>query len=67
MSEEKFSVSTAITNSSLYNEDFAPIPQAKRNWGTWHIAAIWIGMAVCIPTYILASSLIEEGMNWWQA
>ena len=24
-------------------------------------------MAVCIPTYMLASSLIEQGMNWWQA
>jgi NCS1 family nucleobase:cation symporter-1 len=24
-------------------------------------------MAVCIPTYMLASSLINSGMNWWQA
>ena len=24
-------------------------------------------MAACIPTYMLASSLIAEGMNWWQA
>lgn len=24
-------------------------------------------MAACIPTYMLASSLIGEGMNWWQA
>ena len=24
-------------------------------------------MAACIPTYMLASSLIDGGMNWWQA
>ncbi len=24
-------------------------------------------MAACIPTYMLASSLISEGMSWWQA
>jgi NCS1 family nucleobase:cation symporter-1 len=24
-------------------------------------------MAACIPTYMLASSLIGVGMNWWQA
>jgi NCS1 family nucleobase:cation symporter-1 len=24
-------------------------------------------MAACVPTYMLASSLIDEGMNWWQA
>ncbi len=31
------------------------------------MAALWIGMAVCIPTYTIASSLIGGGMNWWQA
>ncbi|MBI3548088.1 MAG: NCS1 family nucleobase:cation symporter-1 [Elusimicrobia bacterium] len=31
------------------------------------IAALWISMSACIPTYMLASSLISEGMNWWQA
>lgn len=31
------------------------------------MAALWVGMAVCIPTYQLASGLIATGMNWWQA
>ena len=56
-----------IKNTSLYNEDLAPIPQEKRKWGTWNYAALWISMSLCIPTYMLASSLIEGGMNWWQA
>ncbi|HET9430750.1 MAG TPA: NCS1 family nucleobase:cation symporter-1 [Chitinophagaceae bacterium] len=56
-----------IPDSSLINEDLAPIPQSKRSWGTWNYAALWISMSLCIPTYMLASSLIEGGMNWWQA
>ena len=51
----------------LWNEDLAPVPPARRTWTWWNIAALWIGMAVCITTYTLASSLIEQGMNWWQA
>ncbi len=53
--------------SSLINEDLAPVPVNKRTWGTWNYAALWISMSLCIPTYMLASSLIGGGMNWWQA
>ena len=56
-----------IQPSSLINEDLAPIPPEKRKWGTWNYAALWISMSLCIPTYMLASSLIGGGMNWWQA
>ncbi|MFC0771435.1 NCS1 family nucleobase:cation symporter-1 [Terrimonas alba] len=56
-----------IQPSSLINEDLAPIPTEKRKWGTWNYAALWISMSLCIPTYMLASSLIGGGMNWWQA
>lgn len=54
-------------NSSLYNEDLAIVPPEKRTWGTWNFAALWISMSLCIPTYTMASSLISNGMNWWQA
>src|SRR3954453_10920548 len=57
----------AENNSSLYNEDLAPVPMHKRTWNTWNYAALWISMSLCIPTYMLASSLIGGGMNWWQA
>lgn len=55
------------TNTSLYSEDLAPIPLQRRTWNTWNYAALWISMSLCIPTYMLASSLIGGGMNWWQA
>ena len=56
-----------LEGSPLYNSDLAPIPSTGRRWGTLDIANLWIGMSVCIPTYMLASSLISGGMNWWQA
>jgi NCS1 family nucleobase:cation symporter-1 len=52
---------------TLTNEDLAPVPPDRRTWGARHYAALWIGMAVCIPTYMLAASLIDAGMSWWQA
>src|SRR3954449_2850175 len=56
-----------IERSALFNEDLAPVPIAKRNWSTYNYAALWISMAHCIPTYMMASGLIAAGMNWWQA
>ena len=57
----------SIRQSSLFNEDLAPVPPERRRWRTWNFAALWISMSACIPTYMLASSLIGGGMNWWQA
>jgi len=56
-----------IEGSRLYNEDLAPVPAGKRSWGMWNIAALWVGMAVCIPTYSLSAGLISQGMTWKQA
>ena len=49
------------------NKDLAPTRIIDRKWGTYDIAALWISMSACIPTYMLASSLISEGMNWYEA
>jgi len=54
-------------DASLVNDDLLPVSISKRSWNTWNYAALWISMSLCIPTYMLASSLIEGGMNWWQA
>jgi NCS1 family nucleobase:cation symporter-1 len=58
---------SAIEQSPLYNRDLAPVPVAERRWTTYNFAALWISMAHCIPTYMLASGLMASGMNWWQA
>src|SRR6185312_8790587 len=67
MNAEIVDIPENLAHSSLCSEDLAPIPLSKRTWGTWNYAALWISMSLCIPTYMLASSLIEGGMNWWQA
>ena len=56
-----------IEASPLYNEDLAPVPLSRRNWTTYNYAALWVSMAHCIPTYMLASGLMTSGMNWSQA
>jgi len=56
-----------MTDPSLYNDGLAPVPLAKRTWGKWNIAALWVGMAVCVPTYTLASERVGQGMSAWQA
>src|SRR5205809_396251 len=54
-------------SSRLYNKDLAPTNPEQRTWGTYNFAALWISMAHCIPTYMLASGLIGAGMSWGQA
>jgi NCS1 family nucleobase:cation symporter-1 len=53
--------------SALSNDDLAPTPVAGRTWNLWHIASLWVGMSVCIPTYMLAASMIDAGMTWRQS
>src|SRR5271155_3328347 len=57
----------ALADSPLFNDDLAPVGPESRRWRWWNFAALWISMAACIPTYMLASSLIDGGMNWWEA
>src|SRR5437899_3452686 len=56
-----------LADSAFHSRDMAPTTWAQRKWGMKDIAALWISMSACIPTYMLASSLIAEGMSWWQA
>ncbi len=59
--------SESITHSPYWNKDIAPVGKEHRTWAAKDFAVLWISMSACIPTYMLASSLIAEGMNWWQA
>ena len=56
-----------LQDSSLFTADLAPVPPERRKWRVGSFAALWISMSACIPTYMLASSLIGGGMNWWEA
>src|SRR5215208_3313642 len=56
-----------VSDSPYWSHDMAPAPRAGRRWRMKDFAVLWISMSACIPTYMVASSLIAEGMNWWQA
>jgi NCS1 family nucleobase:cation symporter-1 len=56
-----------LSASPFWNPDLAPTPLERRTWSTYNIAALWIGMSVVITTYTLASGIMQQGMNWWQA
>jgi len=56
-----------MNDPTLWNEDLAPVPPEQRTWTIRHYVALWIGMCICIPAYMLAASLMQAGMYWWQA
>jgi NCS1 family nucleobase:cation symporter-1 len=51
----------------LINEDLSPTAPEQRTWSRWDIAALWVGMVICIPTYGLAAGLVEQGFPLWLA
>ena len=53
--------------NGLANADLLPTDAAQRTWDWRAYAALWVAMVVCVPTYLLAGGLIEQGMNWYQA
>jgi NCS1 family nucleobase:cation symporter-1 len=56
-----------MADALLINADLAPVGAERRTWGTWNFAALWVAMAITIPTYTLASSLVERGWTWLAA
>lgn len=57
----------APDNDQLWNADLAPTDKSAQSWGWTDIGALWVGMAICVPSYLLSSGLIQQGMSWWQA
>lgn len=55
------------TDTDLSNRDIAALPPSRRRWNARSFFALWAGMSINIPSYWIAASLIDEGMNWWQA
>jgi len=57
----------AGSSPELWNADLAPTDAAHKTWRAWHYVALWIGMVMCIPVYMLAAGLIDQGFSAWQA
>lgn len=52
---------------SLINDDIRPAKAEERHWSVLNMASLWVGMVVCVPAYMLAGGLVQQGMNWMQA
>ena len=53
-------------DGALYNEDLAPIPADKRQWGAFEIFNVWNNDIQSLFGYSLAASLfITYGLNGW--
>jgi NCS1 family nucleobase:cation symporter-1 len=50
-------VGADIAQSPRFNEDIAPTQAAQRTWTQWNVASLWVGMAICVPTYTLGGVL----------
>jgi NCS1 family nucleobase:cation symporter-1 len=46
-----------IALSPRYNDDIAPTRASQRTWTRWNVASLWVGMAICVPTYTLGGVL----------
>lgn len=53
----ELNVQSDVSNSALYNDDIAPTKISQRTWHKGNVAALWIGMAICVPTYTLGGVL----------
>ncbi len=46
-----------LASSPRYNDDIAPTKASQRTWSRWNVASLWVGMAICVPTYMLGGIL----------
>ena len=54
-------------SDSLTNADIAPTTQAQRSWTWYHYLALWLGMVIAVPAYMLPAGFLEQGMSPVQA
>jgi NCS1 family nucleobase:cation symporter-1 len=40
---------------------------AERTWNTYHVSMLWVGMAICIPSFMMASGAVGMGLPVWAA
>ncbi|KAJ3768492.1 permease for cytosine/purines, uracil, thiamine, allantoin-domain-containing protein [Lentinula raphanica] len=51
----------------LTNEDLLPVPREKQTWKHRNFVAFWIADSFNVNTWMIASSMIQAGLSWWQA
>jgi NCS1 family nucleobase:cation symporter-1 len=54
-----------LLDSKYYNEDIRPTSVAEKTWNTYNISMLWVGMSICIPSFLMASGCVGMGMSVW--
>ena len=62
--EDRYELTKELEPSQFYNKDLAPVPIEKRVWGYYEYFSMWVGMSVCVPTWMLGASMISAGFSW---
>ncbi|OJJ49937.1 hypothetical protein ASPZODRAFT_128518 [Penicilliopsis zonata CBS 506.65] len=58
-----------LTNAQLMltNHDLRPVERERRQWRWINFIAFWIADSLNINTWMISSSMIVDGLSWWQA
>jgi NCS1 family nucleobase:cation symporter-1 len=56
-----------LVDSKYYNADLAPTSFKERTWNTYHISMLWVGMAICLPSFTMAQTAVNLGLPVWAA
>ncbi len=67
MNELKHAEQVELSEAPAGAGDLAPTRLSQRTWTWKDMMGLWVGMAACIPSYMLASGAVQQGMSWWQA
>ncbi|KAJ8595846.1 NCS1 nucleoside transporter family [Rhizopogon salebrosus TDB-379] len=49
------------------SDDLLPVPVEERTWTAFSYVAFWGSTSINVSTWMITSSLIVNGMSWWQA
>ena len=49
------------------NADTLPVLASARSFGTYDMAALWVGLVISVPSWQLAGVMVQIGMSWAQA
>ncbi|KAE8352735.1 permease for cytosine/purines, uracil, thiamine, allantoin-domain-containing protein [Aspergillus coremiiformis] len=55
------------TQMMLTNHDLRPVDPERRQWKWFNFVAFWIADSLNINTWMISSSMIVDGLSWWQS
>ncbi|RDW89862.1 nucleobase cation symporter-1 family protein [Aspergillus mulundensis] len=58
-----------LTNTQLMltNHDLRPVDPDRRQWRWYNFVFFWIADSLNINTWMISSSMIVDGLSWWQS